>query len=565
MTSKSVLLPVVLVVAGLVACVPGSGSSSSSGSSGSGAEDAGSAGGDAGVVLCPNGVADEGEECDGVDLRGATCEERGYAYGTPTCTATCTLDMGPCVEDPCWEYACGPYGNEAGNVIPDMGFTPGNGAAVDLAGTDDVLNLHDLYRRNVAHGGPYKGVFLFVSTAWCPYCGEEAAQLEEAYQEFKDQGVLIVGVLQEDSRGNEADVADAQAYARRYHWTFPVVAGRLPSRYWPTTSDEAGGVPMHLFLDLTTMRIMGKIGGYAGMKLVRYAMAELAAGPTWGPNGERAVSFDCAPGAGTETEPNGMGEDYEDGSTPPFSLSGTLCPPVVAEDIFLDTDVVDLGNLQAGDLIQAVVTPGAGSPVYPFVAAYRLNAAGTGVAWYQYGTVRMAGSPLTRQLVVDTAGRYLLSVGDGRMQSHGYYGENGTVPDADGCCDGGAEFTYSLALSSEALAATEPALVLNASTPGTVTGSQVKVYPVDLVQGTSYRAGMQADSAAVLDPYIVVYDPASHQVLGANDDINGEGGDYNARVTFVPTATGTVWVVASYFVAYMRSGNPGYRVYVDQP
>src|SRR5262249_36930414 len=45
---------------------------------------------------CGNGVLEEGEDCDGIDLGGKTCLALGYYDGTPTCTATCRFDTSTC-------------------------------------------------------------------------------------------------------------------------------------------------------------------------------------------------------------------------------------------------------------------------------------------------------------------------------------------------------------------------------------------------------------------------------------------------------------------------------------
>jgi hypothetical protein len=47
-------------------------------------------------ALCGNGVIDGGEECDGSALGGATCNDVACTTGTPTCTASCTLDYSGC-------------------------------------------------------------------------------------------------------------------------------------------------------------------------------------------------------------------------------------------------------------------------------------------------------------------------------------------------------------------------------------------------------------------------------------------------------------------------------------
>jgi len=48
---------------------------------------------------CGNGTLEptEGEECDGSDFGGLTCESACYTGGTPSCTSYCALDMSTCI------------------------------------------------------------------------------------------------------------------------------------------------------------------------------------------------------------------------------------------------------------------------------------------------------------------------------------------------------------------------------------------------------------------------------------------------------------------------------------
>ncbi|PKN44463.1 MAG: hypothetical protein CVU59_11580, partial [Deltaproteobacteria bacterium HGW-Deltaproteobacteria-17] len=46
--------------------------------------------------VCPNGVLEPGETCDGTDLGGRTCEDLSYTGGTLTCRTDCTLDTAEC-------------------------------------------------------------------------------------------------------------------------------------------------------------------------------------------------------------------------------------------------------------------------------------------------------------------------------------------------------------------------------------------------------------------------------------------------------------------------------------
>jgi hypothetical protein len=45
---------------------------------------------------CGNGVLDPGEQCDGINLNGATCASQGYVKGTLSCSSSCTFSTAQC-------------------------------------------------------------------------------------------------------------------------------------------------------------------------------------------------------------------------------------------------------------------------------------------------------------------------------------------------------------------------------------------------------------------------------------------------------------------------------------
>jgi hypothetical protein len=101
---------------------PGGGSSDTDGGTGTGSSDGtsdGATGGDTGTTggistgdtgatdsgsdteteppaECGNGAVETGEECDGGDLGGATCESEGFVEGAIACNPDCTLDTSGC-------------------------------------------------------------------------------------------------------------------------------------------------------------------------------------------------------------------------------------------------------------------------------------------------------------------------------------------------------------------------------------------------------------------------------------------------------------------------------------
>ena len=52
--------------------------------------------------VCGDGMAVGDEPCDGSDLNGRTCADLGYAGGQLSCSSSCVLDAGACVDGPDW-------------------------------------------------------------------------------------------------------------------------------------------------------------------------------------------------------------------------------------------------------------------------------------------------------------------------------------------------------------------------------------------------------------------------------------------------------------------------------
>ncbi len=85
-----------------------------------------------------------------------------------------------------------------GNAAPDFTLKTLEGQTVrlsDLRGKPVVLNFW---------------------ATWCPPCRQEMPDLEKAYQKYKDQGIVFLGV---DMKEDEATV---QEFIQKngYHWTF---------------------------------------------------------------------------------------------------------------------------------------------------------------------------------------------------------------------------------------------------------------------------------------------------------------------------------------------------------
>lgn len=84
---------------------------------------------------CGNGTADDGEQCDGADLRGQTCQNRGFDSGTLSCSDLCTYYTGNCFNDTPPPTPTPPGGNQA---CPDGYLDQRSGSGVASYGLTGV-------------------------------------------------------------------------------------------------------------------------------------------------------------------------------------------------------------------------------------------------------------------------------------------------------------------------------------------------------------------------------------------------------------------------------------------
>lgn len=113
-----------------------------------------------------------------------------------------------------------------------------------------------------------KAVVINFFTSWCPPCKVEAPALQRLYERYRQQGLVVVGLDQEDFR------ADARRFARRYGLTFPVVHDRDKSmigRFGVT------GYPETYFVDrsgrIVGVRITGPIDSDKNRRNVQQGIA----------------------------------------------------------------------------------------------------------------------------------------------------------------------------------------------------------------------------------------------------------------------------------------------------
>lgn len=112
---------------------------------------------------------------------------------------------------------------------PEFSFTVFNDPTVDMAGQEVTLSK-------------LKGQIVVVNfwASWCVECYKEAALLQQAYLDYKDKGVVFIGIDYLDTD------KEAMAYMHQYGITYPSgpdIASQISRDYRIT------GVPETFFID----------------------------------------------------------------------------------------------------------------------------------------------------------------------------------------------------------------------------------------------------------------------------------------------------------------------------
>ncbi len=162
---------------------------------------------------------------------------------------------------PAWAILLGVGILFVGGLMTLLLIKPPQKSLCDEAAPDFTLTLFDEYRGG--QPGPTvsladlrgKGVVLNFWASWCKPCEEEAAALEAAWRQYKDKGIVFVGV----------DYLDQDPAAKRYLQKFNItfangadLASKISKRY------TIRGVPETFFIDpqgqIVGCRKLGPLG-----------------------------------------------------------------------------------------------------------------------------------------------------------------------------------------------------------------------------------------------------------------------------------------------------------------
>jgi len=85
-----------------------------------------------------------------------------------------------------------------------------------------------------------KAVLLNFWATWCPPCRQEMPDLEKAYQKYKDQGVVFLGIDMQEDQGTVKQFVQQNGYG----WIFAVdSSGQVADTY------QAAAIPTSYFID----------------------------------------------------------------------------------------------------------------------------------------------------------------------------------------------------------------------------------------------------------------------------------------------------------------------------
>jgi cytochrome c biogenesis protein CcmG/thiol:disulfide interchange protein DsbE len=144
-------------------------------------------------------------------------------------------------------------------LVWKLAFGNGGGAASELAkGKHPAAPAFTLTRLDTAGGklslAELKGKPVVVNfwASWCVPCKAEAPALQKTYEQYKAQGLTVLGIDAQDFRG------DARKFAKRFGVTYPVVYDGSGSTLgkWGVT-----GFPETFFVDRSGRLVGERIQG----------------------------------------------------------------------------------------------------------------------------------------------------------------------------------------------------------------------------------------------------------------------------------------------------------------
>jgi cytochrome c biogenesis protein CcmG/thiol:disulfide interchange protein DsbE len=137
-------------------------------------------------------------------------------------------------------------------------------ASMNRNAPDFTLDLFDgdTFTLSENRGQP---VVMNIWASWCMSCRQEAADMEQGWRDFRDQGVIFVGVNVMDNRG------DAEAFLEEFDVTYP----NGPDESNIYFDYGATGTPETFFIDRDGVIVQKFMGPISAEQLSAYVKALL--------------------------------------------------------------------------------------------------------------------------------------------------------------------------------------------------------------------------------------------------------------------------------------------------
>ena len=97
----------------------------------------------------------------------------------------------------------------------------------------------------VVHFGDYRGKTVLINlwASWCPPCLAEMPALQAAYEKYKDQGLVVLGI----DYATQDNLPDVAAFVAKFQLTFPILLDQSGSV--SSLSYGMHGLPDSYFVD----------------------------------------------------------------------------------------------------------------------------------------------------------------------------------------------------------------------------------------------------------------------------------------------------------------------------